>query len=66
MKPGQAESRRTVNLKVRLTPEELEHLRKRAEEDGSASFREAEGGQITAGTSVPIFFLKQTIKIPSC
>ncbi len=49
MKPGQAESRRTVNLKVRLTPEELEHLRKRAEEDGSASFRGGRRGTNYSG-----------------
>lgn len=49
MNPGRAGSRRTVNLKVRLTPEELEHLKKCAEEDGSASFRKGKRGTNYSG-----------------
>lgn len=33
------QDRRTVNLKLRLTPEEMEHLRKCAEDNGEPSFR---------------------------
>lgn len=45
----QKEGRRTARLIVRLTPEELEHLKKRAEEDSSASFRKGKRGTNYSG-----------------